>query len=50
MKSYKTVKKCQVDTDNIFKNASKVRHDYAVSNLVYVDKTGFYQKLDKNKH
>ena len=40
----------QVNIDNSHKNTKQVRHDYAISGIVYVEKTDVYQKLDYKKH
>ena len=42
-------KKRQVDMHNVRGNDRQVTHDYAISNLVYVEMTGIYCKLDYNK-
>ena len=34
----------------IIKKTTQVRHDYGVSNLVYMDKTGIYYKPDNKKY
>ena len=39
----------QVDIDNVGETARQVMHDYAIGNLVYVENTGIYQKLDYKK-
>ena len=39
----------QVDIDNVRENARQVTHDYAIGNLVYVEMTGIYRKLDYSK-
>ena len=35
-----------VDIDNLHEKAKQVKHDYAIGNLVYVEMTGIYCKLD----
>ena len=45
-----TRKQQQVDIDNALENTTKVRHNYAVDNIVFVDKDGIYLKLHHNKH
>ena len=42
-------KKLQVNIDNVCKSAKRVSYDYAIGNLVYVDKTDIYHKLNYNK-
>ena len=42
-------KQWQVDIDNVRENTSQVRHDYEIGNIVYVEKTGIYRKLDDKK-
>ena len=42
-------KKLQVNIDHVCKSAKRVRYDYAIGNLVYVDNTDIYRKLDYNK-
>ena len=37
--------KQQVDTDNVCENSKLFRFDYAVGDLVYVDKNEIYHKL-----
>ena len=39
----------QVDIDNVRENARWVTHDYVIGNLVYVEMTGIYCKLDYKK-
>ena len=40
----------KVDVDNVCKKSRQARHDYAMENIVYVEKTGIYRKLyDKNQ-
>ena len=39
----------QVDIDNVQYNDRLVTHDYAIGNLVYVDMTGIYRKLNYDK-
>ena len=39
----------KVDIDNVQENATKVTHDYAIGDRVYVEMTGIYHKLDYNK-
>ena len=43
-------KQRKVKVYNARKNASRVRRDYAVDGLVYVDNTGIYIKIEYNKH
>ena len=43
-------KQLQVNIDKFCKNSRQVSHDYAVENLVYVYKTGIYQKLGYEKY
>ena len=38
-------KQQQVDIDNVQENTRGVTHDYAISNLVYLEITGIYHKL-----
>ena len=40
----------QVDIDNACKNDKRVRHDYAVGDLVYMDMAGIYHKLYYEKY
>ena len=42
-------KHCQVNIDNAHENAKWFRFDYAVGDIVYVDMTDIYHKLDYNK-
>ena len=42
-------KKLQVNIYNVCKSAKRVRYDYAIGNLVYVDKTDIYRKIYYNK-
>ena len=35
-----------MEIDNFEENATQVTHGYAVGDLVYVEMTGIYQKLD----
>ena len=35
-------KQRQVDIDNVHKDARRIRHDYAIGNLVYVENKGIY--------
>ena len=44
-----TRKHWQVDIDKARKNARQVRHDYSVSNIVYVENTVIFHRLDYNK-
>ena len=39
-------KQQQVDIDNVQEKARGVTHDYAISNLVYVEMTDIYHKLN----
>ena len=39
----------QLDIDIIRENAMRVKHDYAIGNLVYVEMTGIYRILDSKK-
>ena len=39
----------QLEIDNFGENARQVPHDYAVGNLVYVEMTSAYRKLDDKK-
>ena len=39
------VKQRQVDIDNVRENATRVRHDYAIGNQIYVEITSIYRKL-----
>ena len=39
----------QINIDNVSETARQVMHDYAIGNLVYVENTGIYQKLDYKK-
>ena len=43
------MKQRQVDIDNVRENSWQVMHDYAIGNLVYVEMTGIYHKLDYKK-
>ena len=38
-----------MDIDNVRENARQVTHDYAVGNIVCVEMTGVYHKLDYKK-
>ena len=42
-------KQRQVDIDNIRENSRQVTHDYAIGDIVYVEMTGIYRKLDFKK-
>ena len=44
-----SAKQRQVDIDNVRENANRVTHDYAMGDLVYVERTGIYRKLDYKK-
>ena len=39
----------QVGIDNVQENARRVTHDYTIGDLVYVEITGIYRKLDYGK-
>ena len=38
-----------MEIDNFQENATQVTHGYAVGDLVYVEMTGIYQKIDNKK-
>ena len=38
-----------MDIYNVLENARRVTYDYAVGDLVYVEMTGIYRKLDYKK-
>ena len=40
------VNQCQVDIGNFRGNSRWVTHDYTIVDLVYVEMTGIYRKLD----
>ena len=40
----------QVDIHSAHKNARRVKHDYAVGDLFYVDKSSIYRKRDLKNH
>ena len=42
-------KQQQINIDNYHKNARQVSYDFAVRDLVYVDKTGIYYELNYNR-
>ena len=42
-------KNIQVYIDNVQENARRAMHDYAIVDLVYVETTGIYIKIDWNK-
>ena len=42
-------KQQQVDIDNVWENARRVTHDYAIVDQVYVKMTDIYRKLDYSK-
>ena len=42
-------KQKQVEIDNVSEDASRFSHDYAIGDLVYVENTGIYRKLDYKK-
>ena len=42
-------KQRQVDIYNFRENAMQVTHEYAVGDIVYVEMTGIYRKLDYKK-
>ena len=42
-------KQRQVDIDNVRENSKRVTYDYAIGDLVYVEMTGIYRKLDYRK-
>ena len=42
-------KQRQVDIYNFQENAMQVTHEYAVGDIVYVEMTGIYRKLDYKK-
>ena len=44
-----TVKKQQVDIDNVQENARRVTYDHAICDQFYVEMTGIYRKLDYKK-
>ena len=39
----------QVGIDNVQENARRVTHDYTIGDLVYVEITGIYLKIDYSK-
>ena len=39
----------QVDIDNVCENSRQFRHYYAMGDIVYVEKTYIYRKLDYKK-
>ena len=39
----------QADIDNVRENYGRVTHDYAIGNLVYVEMTSIYRKIDYKK-
>ena len=43
-------KQKQVNIDNVCENDKQVSHYYTVGDIVYLDMTGIYQKLDYNKY
>ena len=44
-----TRKQRQVNIDNVRENSRQVKHEYTIGNLVYVENTGIYSKLDYKK-
>ena len=44
-----TANKRQVDINNVRENSKQVTQDYAIGNLVYLEMTGIYHKLDYKK-
>ena len=42
-------KQQQVEIDNVQENTRQVTHDYAIGDLVYVEMTGIYPKIDYKK-
>ena len=38
----------KIEIDNFCKNSRQVTHFYAIGDLVYVENTGIYRKLDNN--
>ena len=44
------IKQRQVNIDNVRKNTNQLIFDYAIGDLVYVDKTPMHCKLDYDKH
>ena len=44
-----TAKQRQVGIDNVRENSKRGTHDYAIGNLVYVEMTDIYRKLDYKK-
>ena len=45
-----TEKQRQVDIDNVQEDARKVKHNYAISDLVYVEMPEIYRKLDYSEY
>ena len=43
------MKQKQIDIDNLRGKSRRVTHDYAISDQVYAEMTGIYQKLDYRK-